>query len=132
MKLKQEKGITAVDVAISIFIIAIFVTINIGLAYNAMIKAKTIERSEKATYYAIKGIEYVKGLPYDDIVTELELPPEYQEDGYEIFVSVNRPQYTNILNTQDYIKLVSVSVSYKVASNTNFYEIKTLVVRKEL
>jgi len=131
MKIKNQKGVTLADVALSIFIVAIFVTINISLSYNSVLKAQSALRYEKATYYATKIAEYIQGLNYNDVNSYIDLTDFNIPSGYNCEVSVSSPSYQNIDNPQDLIKIVNIYVSYNVGSQNNQFELRTLKVNKE-
>lgn len=128
MKLKDKRGITTVDAVISIFILAFFITINISLGYNSFVKAKTIERNEMATYYAVKIAEYVQNLPYNEVTSNLNLSELNLSNNYGYSVNVQQPTYKNIENPKDLIKIVTITVSYSVGKENKEYEIKTLKI----
>lgn len=66
MIIKEEKGVTGIDIAISVIIITIFIAMIANLIANININSKEIERKTKATSYAVQEIERIKALGYSD------------------------------------------------------------------
>ena len=64
MLIKEEKGITGIDIAISVILITIFIAMMANLIANININSKEIERKTKATSYAVQEIEKIKALGY--------------------------------------------------------------------
>ncbi len=62
--IKEEKGITGIDIAISVVIITIFIAIIANLIANINVNNKDIERKTKATSYAVQEIEKIKAQGY--------------------------------------------------------------------
>ena len=57
MNLKNEKGITNIDIIVSIIIITLFVAIIATLMSNINGNSDSVERRAEATNYAINEIE---------------------------------------------------------------------------
>lgn len=66
MVIKGEKGITGIDIAISLIIITIFIAMIANLIANININNKDSERKTKAVSYAVQEIEKIKALGYSD------------------------------------------------------------------
>ena len=66
-KLKQERGITGIDIAISIIIITIFVALLATIFFNINANSKGVERKTEATHYAISLIENIKNNGFDKL-----------------------------------------------------------------
>lgn len=66
MVIKEEKGITGIDIAISVIIITIFIAMIANLIANININNKDSERKTKAVSYAVQEIEKIKALGYSD------------------------------------------------------------------
>ena len=60
MKLKNNKGFTGVDVAVSLVILLVFIAFISALFYNVSTTTKRIERKTQATDIAIAFIEAMK------------------------------------------------------------------------
>lgn len=66
MVIKEEKGVTGIDIAISVILITIFIAMIANLIANININSKDTERKTKATLYAVQEIEKIKALGYSD------------------------------------------------------------------
>lgn len=66
MKLKAEKGISSIDITVSIFLITIFMAFIITMINNINQNNKDIERKAIATSYAVQEIEKIKSQGYID------------------------------------------------------------------
>ena len=64
MVIKGEKGVTGIDIAISLIIITIFIAMVANLIANININNKDSERKTKAISYAVQEIEKRKALGY--------------------------------------------------------------------
>ena len=62
MNIKSEKGITNIDIIVSIILITLFVAIIATLMYSINSNSKSVERRSEATNYAINTIEKIKAL----------------------------------------------------------------------
>lgn len=130
MRAKNQRGITLADVALSIFIIAVFVTINVSLSYNAFIKSQSALRYEKATFYATKIAEYIQGIDYNDVNSGTDLTSIDMDYGYDYTIAIEEPSYQNISDPDDLIKIVNVTIFYKVGDNQNQFSLRTLKVKE--
>lgn len=66
MVIKEEKGVTGIDIAISVVIITIFIAMIANLITSININAKEIERKTEATSYAVQEIEKIKAIGYSN------------------------------------------------------------------
>lgn len=64
MVIKEEKGLTGIDIAISVILITIFIAMITNLIVNINMNSKDTERKTKATSYAVQEIERIKALGY--------------------------------------------------------------------
>ena len=60
MKIKSERGITGIDITVSILVITIFVSLIGVLIYNISAQSQSIERRTEAAYQAVNLIEQLK------------------------------------------------------------------------
>ena len=68
MNLKDEKGYSVIDIAVSAIVLFIFVSIIAVLSYNFNSSSKELELESTATYIAIDEIEKVKNINFSQIV----------------------------------------------------------------
>lgn len=64
MHIKEEKGLTGIDIAISIILLTIFIAMIGNLIANINLNSEDIERKTTATSYAVQEIEKIKSLGY--------------------------------------------------------------------
>ena len=69
MKVKSEKGFTGSDIAISVVVLFIFISLISMLIYNFNSQTKEVELKSEATYLAIDEIENIKNLGFEEFET---------------------------------------------------------------
>ena len=117
MNLKNQRGITGIDISVSIFIIALFVTINVAIFYNASVNAKLALRNSEATTYMVQIAEAIQIEEYDNVVSDMNVSNVNAISGYEYRITVENPEYKYIENPEDIIKIVNIEIIYNVGSN---------------
>ena len=138
MKIKSEKGFTGIDIAISVIVLFIFVSLIAMLIYSFNSTSREVELKSEATYLAVDEIENIKnqgfkaietislnngGNPYKD--------EESPEAGFYTKVIIN--DYTDIEGNEDKIpnlvKQVTVQISYMFKGKTEIVELSTILTR---
>ena len=76
MLFRSEKGFTGIDIAISVIIITIFISMMANLISNINLNSKKMERTEIATAYAVQEIEKIKAQGYIDNYNEKGIDSE--------------------------------------------------------
>lgn len=154
MKLKSEKGFTLIDITVAIIVILAFMSLISVIFFNITKTSKGIERESEATFIATSVIEDVKSQEYDNVrVTNQGILNENvissqngtninsytYIDGKKVNVTLT-DGYTCILTVQNYVpsnrteantdlvKLILVSVSYKLGGEVKTVELKTSIV----
>lgn len=133
MKLRNNKGFTGVDIAISAVILMIFVSLITALFYNSSITSTKVERKAKASNIAIEVIEALKVTNFSDLVSTEENPMTIEQLNTYTSKSINIPNGYNVkilienYRDEDIIKTITVEVSYFVGKNTENVTISTLV-----
>ena len=120
--LKNEKGVTGVDITIAIILITIFVAIITTLFFNIRKTSSDIERRTQATAYAVSIIEQIKANGFDALPTVSDgtnIITGY-EDKYIQDNGVDTPYYQTI-RVEDYSE---------IAESTGEEEIQPDVVKK--
>ena len=124
MNLKDEKGITAIDVTISIVLIAFFITIITVISGNIQKNNKNLSRETEALFYAVSTIENIKGQNFDILKNnEIQSIPELTNGYIQEKNGTDTPYYRKII-IQDYadketgkqreiLKIVTVQIEYK-------------------
>ena len=127
--MKRNKGFTGVDIAVSVVIFTIFVTVIASMFYNLSVTENRIQRKTEATNLAIKVIETMKVIEFDKltegmtindinnlITDKIEVP-----NGYNVTVGVDNSTYPDV------IKIISVQIDYKLGKQDETINIETLV-----
>ncbi len=139
MKLRSEKGFTGIEIAVSVVIIFIFVSIIAILNYRISSTAKEIELKSDATYLAINEIESVKSDSFSKYDNRSEkngnsiiVNNEEIKEGYYKTISVI--DYTDLPGnenkTENIVKKVTVKVSYMFKAKEQTVELSTVVTKE--
>lgn len=142
MKLKSEKGITGIDITLSVILISIFIGILATMSYNIQNNAKQADRHATALNYAISSIEEMKSLDFSALPKVGSNKIDGYEDGYLKDSSGKDTPYYRTITVLDYteldgksdakpekVKKVTVNVSYRFQSKTQ--NITLSVIRAE-
>ena len=133
MKLKNCKGISGVDITISIGILIIFVSLIAGLFYNLASSSKQIERKAVATNLAIEIIEALKVTDFSNLnsTEKNQMTIEQLNEYSSKQISIPKEYTTKILienyKNEDILKTLRVEVSYEVNNQIETIDIETLV-----
>ena len=127
--MRNNKGFTGVDIAVSVVIFTIFVTVIASMFYNLSVTENRIQKKTEATNLAIKVIETMKVIEFDKltegmtindinnlITDKIEVP-----NGYNVTVGVDNSTYPDV------IKIISVQIDYKLGKQDETINIETLV-----
>ena len=149
MNMKNNKGITGVDITISIIILALFISLITSMFYNVTIIGKSINRKSDAVYIAVQVIEAVKQLGYSELPTgdnagtsiytleELNAKLESEKkiilkNGYSVSILVD--SYRKIkgdMTLEDILKRITVTVNYKEQDKSKSVELNTVILNEE-
>lgn len=128
MNIKSEKGITGVDISVSIIIILLFVSLTSTLVYNYAKNSKEVQRKSIATDMIIDILEYSKSSNYDDLTNEyvqnyIANNEKFQKNGYKVSTTIE-----NYLATSgEESKKVTATVQYLVNKAEQKLEIYTII-----
>ncbi len=143
MLVKEEKGLTGVDIAISIVVMTIFIAMIANLIANINLNTQDIKRKATATSYAIQEIEKVKaqgyiddynskGIDSEDVLKDEDIYSNSEFSGYHKKVTIK--DYVLVTNNknkkQDVVKEIMVEMSYKLGGKDKKVTITTYVARK--
>lgn len=139
MKLRSEKGFTGIEIAVSVVIIFIFVSIIAILNYRISSTAKEMKLKSDATYLAINEIESVKSDSFSKYDNRSEkngnsiiVNNEEIKEGYYKTISVI--DYTDLPGnenkTENIVKKVTVKVSYMFKAKEQTVELSTVVTKE--
>ena len=118
--LKSEKGLTGIDIALTVIIVVIFTSIIFSLMYN--VKYQNLKQVYKlaSNIYLTETLENIGIEDYDDIVTvgynensdlKPEMPNIFSEQIQVESISQNSDR-------EDIVKKVTVTISYSINSKT--------------
>ena len=144
MDIKSEKGITGMDIAISVIIITIFISLIAVLSFNIQKTQEDIKRKSEATSYAIEIIEELKLNGFSNLPEKGTNKIDGFEDGYILDEEGKTTPYYQEITVKDYselegnenkyaeiIKIITVKISYKSGSETESVEITTDITKEE-
>ena len=136
MLVKEEKGLTGVDIAISIVVMTIFIAMIANLIANITLNTQDIKRKSTATSYAVQEIEKIKAQGYIDDYNSKGIDSEdvysnSEFSGYHKKVTIK--DYVLVTNNknkkQDIVKEITVEISYKLGGKDKKVTITTYVAR---
>ena len=146
MRIKSEKGITGIDITVSIILITLFVTIIATLIYMVHTISTSMERRAEATNCAINIIEGLKAHDFDTLenentndfttVTEKEGEGENiieRATGYAKKITIidyaNLPGKENAVS--GLVKQVTVEIAYKNGEETQTVALSTVIAKND-
>ena len=143
MKFYSEKGYTGVDIAISVIVIFIFVSLISFLIYRFNSSAKEVELKSEATSIAVEEIEKVKqdgfekydGMNKDTKEDKNGNSLENQKvDKEGFFKTIIVQDYADLDNNSEKIsnlvKKVTVKISYMFQAKEQSVELSTILSKE--
>ena len=135
MKIRSEKGFTGIDIAVSVVIMFIFISVVAMLVYQVNSTAKRIELKSDAIYIAINEIEQTKinGIEVyagkNETTGAIKNNEEVKEGFYETLTVVD---YTDIEPSAqaDVVKKVTVEISYMFQGKKQSVELSTILSKE--
>lgn len=143
MHIKEEKGFTGIDIAISVIIITIFIAIIANLISNINLTSEETKRKTIATSYAVQQMEIIKaqgyienyedkGIDKEDTIVDEDIKKDRNFTGYHKKVTIK--DYTLIKNDSkaqtNLVKEITVQISYKLAGKDENIEISTYIKKE--
>lgn len=141
MNLKNQKGITGVDIAAAICILSIFTGILATLFYNIAVTNESVRRNATANRYIVAVIEEIQLSNYNDVtndyVDSIIATMEKDFPGYTCVRAGENPEKplenNSIINykdthpsAQDVIKKIRLMVTYSIGERIENVQITTL------
>lgn len=126
-KLKSNKGFTIQDVIVAMVILALFASTIAGaltLIYRIQSETKI---TAVATSYAIKIIENIDKIGYDEVKNGME---ENYKRMYSIPSKMNLKIDVNPYNTQGTIKRINLTITYEFSGQTRQLLMEKLKVQE--
>lgn len=144
MKIKNEKGVTGIEVAIAVVLIFIFVSVIASLIYRINSKSKEIELKSEAIYIAVDEIETIKAKDFSEF-EELNITSTKDKDGNDLanqptskegfYKTIVVEDYTDKEENKDKIpnlvKRVTVKISYMFKAKEQTVELSTLLLKEK-
>lgn len=153
--IRKNNGYTGVDLSVSAIIITISVALIATFVYNIYISGEGLKRNVVATDYAIIILETIESTDYEDVTFKEDTSLKkildnilgdingkintttntYTGNAKNYNIDVKIENYNEKFQTdekEDYIKIITVSISYNLGKksnnepNTEILEIKTL------
>lgn len=143
MLVKNEKGLTGVDITISIVVMTIFMAMIANLIVNIKLNTQDIKRKSTATSYAVQEIEKIKaqgyindydsmGINSEETLKDEDIYNNSEFSGYHKKVTIR--DYVLVINnntkTKDIVKEITVEISYKLGSKDKKIVISTYVSKE--
>lgn len=139
MKIKSERGITTIDITVSIILITLFVAVIATLMYSLNSNTDALERRTIATNYAIDTIEELKAQAFSDLQDTDEQNNSFENidsTGYSRKITII--DYANLPeNSEDntilsgLVKKVTVEIAYKEGDTTQTVELSTVIAKND-
>ena len=138
MDIKGQKGFTGADVTVAVLIITIFAGIIASLYQNYTLSSKQIERKTEATNYAVEAIEEIKANANEYLTGDNESKEVIQvyentpigNTGYSKTVTLEDYKQKNEEANVGYVKLVEVTIKYKVGNKDETVELSTTISKE--
>lgn len=117
---KSEKGLTGIDIALTIIIIVLFTSIIFSLMYNVKYQNLIQVYKLASNIYLTETLENIGIENYDDIVAvgyneSSDLKPEMPSMFSE---QIQVENFNQDSDKEDIIKKVTVTISYKIKDKT--------------
>lgn len=123
----NNKGITGIDLTLSVIVLTTFVGIIISLMVNNYKTSLEIQKSANAMSYATMVLEKVDEKSYEKVTDDFlsEISGEISIDSdYEISLNVSQ------IDDSDYVKKVTIKVSYAVNNQRKEINISKLKIKE--
>ena len=126
MKLRNNKGLVAMDMVLSILAILIFSVIIISMMYNNFLENTKIKKQALAIIYLTETLENVGIAEYDDITQDninngnIDLiPKDIEDSNYKIKIEVITDDLDLAENqSEKIVKKIRATISYDLGNKT--------------
>lgn len=125
--LYNNKGITGIDLTLSVIVLTTFAGVIISLMVNNYKTSLEIQKSANAMSYATMVLEKVDEKSYEKVTEDFlsEISGEISIDSdYEISLNVSQ------IDDSDYVKKVTIKVSYVVNNQRKDINISKLKIKE--
>ncbi len=123
-KIRGEKGYTGIDIAISVVVLFLFISLIAFLSYGFNSATREIELKSKAIEIALTQIEKIKGEPINDVQdTEIVNLPQ----GFSGKIQVIDYSSIDIQATSGKVKKITISITYQVKQEEQKVELSAII-----
>ncbi len=133
MKIRSEKGYTGIDIAISVVVLFLFVSLIATMSYQVNSSVNGVKLKSEATQIAVEEIEKLKNeLTFEEIKNMRNHEYYNQEVKTGFFETVYIEDYAdiNIEKTPELVKKVTVKVQYKFKKDIHTIELSTILSKE--
>lgn len=141
MHFRSQKGYTGTDIAVSVIVITIFISLIAVLIYRFNGLSDELQIKAKATEIAIDEIEFAKGEGFEQYVNKnSEIVSDDDAKGATIegfYKTILVEDYTDIgendenkNKVKDLVKRVTVTISYMYRGKENKVELSTILSKE--
>ena len=131
-KLKSQKGFTMQDLIIACLIFTIFAGLISTLMHNSYHNNSRAELSANMTIYAVKILEDIDKISYEDVQTKTGT--DYKEQfnipaGYSVELSISN-YGEGVENVEDIMKIINLKISYTLQGETEDFVVQRLKIKE--
>ncbi|MCI8384027.1 MAG: hypothetical protein HFJ33_04085 [Clostridia bacterium] len=131
MNWKNQKGYTGIDIAISVVVLFIGITLIATLSYTVNITAKEIEWKSMATEIAVEEIETIKNtITLENINTLPTDTKETSKTGFFKTIEVQDYADINTNKIRGVVKKVTVKIQYKFKKQEQTIALSTIISKE--
>lgn len=142
---KEEKGYTGVDIAISVVVLFLFVSIIAILSYNINSVSREIELKSEASAIAVEEIEGLKNeITFQEIAqrsikngnSEYLPTAEINKNGkqtgfYKTVLVEDYADHATVERVEGYVKKVIVKIQYQFKGKEQTVELSTIIAKEK-
>ena len=131
-KLKSQKGFTMQDLIIACLIFTIFASLIGTLMYNSYYNNLRAELSANMTIYAVKILEDLDKISYEEVQTKTGTDYKEQFDipaGYSVELNISN-YGEGVENIEDIMKIINLKISYTLQWETEDFVVQRLKIKE--
>lgn len=132
INIKSENGFTMQDLVIALLLITMFVALLTSIMYSVYYSNIRINLTSQAVVYAVQILEDIDKISYEQVNSELAQTYHNKfsiPDGYSIDLQVSN-YGEGVHGIQDVIKIVKLTISYKIQNETEQFSVKRLKIKE--
>lgn len=131
MSFKNEKGYTGIDIAISVVVLFIFVSLIAFLSYRFNSSAKELQLKSQALILAIDEIETIKAtITMQNVDTLDTQTQETSTQGFYRSITVEDYADLQPSKRRGMVKKITVKIQYMFQTKQQTVELSTLVAKE--